>query len=154
MKTSKQYFITLIITLLCLICTNAFFSAMDHANQEFKQHKKYGKAEVVSTKIEKEDEDCYLRVKLLDLNDNKTYICYGKGIKYDCYPKGSIIDVIYSTGKHSTRVILMNKPPQDNGMLVRVCWLIGNITLGVDIIKMIVQLVKLKRKSIDTDITT
>lgn len=69
-------------------------------NVNFNKNKRYGKAEVVGYDREEQSNFYQLLVKLPELNDGKLYNCHsGKSIDTFKYPKGTVVDVMYSPQK-------------------------------------------------------
>lgn len=96
----------------------------------FEEHKKYGKGEVVGYDASEGSRWYSLIIKIIDLNDNKTYICSSAKIDIHDYPKGSIVNVIYAVTKRGrVRVHLADKLPANENNMAKVFNIVSWISL-------------------------
>lgn len=96
----------------------------------FHENKQFGRAEVVGYDASEGSRWYSLIVKVLDLNDNKTYICNSAKVNIHDYPKGTIVDVAYATTKHGrVQVYLSNCLPVDKASMAKVFNMIAIISM-------------------------
>lgn len=100
----------------------------------FDEHKKYGSGEVVGYYA---NEGSRLRspiVRVIELNDNKTYICNANINTHD-YPKGSIVNVVYAITKRGrVEVYLADRLPADKASMSKVFNIISLISLIITLV--------------------
>ena len=115
----------------------------------FDEHKKYGNGEVVGYSANGGSEGSKRRysllVKVIELDNNKTYDCGTVNNIHD-YPKGSIVKVVYAITKRGrVRVYLTDSMPADESSMSKVFNIISLIslivTLGLAIIGVITMLI-------------
>lgn len=142
-----------IAAIMAVFCLNFKLIAviLKRSSVYFNEHKKYGTGEVVgysanSTNGESERTRRYsLLVKVIELNDNKTYDCGTVNNIHD-YPKGSIVKVVYAITKRGrVQVYLTDSMPADKSSMSKVFNIISLIsliiTLGLVMIGVITMLI-------------
>lgn len=96
----------------------------------FHEHKKYGSGEVVGYDSSEGSRWYSLIVKVVELNDNKTYICNSAKINIHDYPKGSIVNVVYAITKRGrVQVYLADRLPADKSYMAKVFNVISLVSL-------------------------
>lgn len=144
MKKNKRHFIDIGLLLLTLFLFESMCISLQRANQYFEANKEYGKAEIIEEKIDATSKEDYLKVKVLDVGDDKVYTCYCGDIFSHNYSIGSIVDVVYE--RRTMRVELVDNPPHNYSGLWKICSVVGGIILIVDIIKSLAKIFKNIRK--------
>lgn len=106
--------------------------------RNFYENQKKGTAEVVGYDSSEQSRWYSLIVKIIELNDGKTYICNSAKINIHNYPKGKIIDVIYVTskiaGKNMIQVYLLDNLPANKMVVAKVFTRLGYFILIVVIV--------------------
>ena len=98
----------------------------------FHENKQFGRAEDVGYDASEGSRWYSLIVKVLDLNDDKTYICNSAKVNIHDYPKGTIVDVAYATTKHGrVQVYLSNCLPADKASMAKVFNIIAIISMAI-----------------------
>jgi len=105
----------------------------------FEENKKYGKAEVVGYDSSEGSRWYSLIVRVLNLNESKTYICNSAKINIHDYPKGKIVDVIYAVTKRGhVNVYLRDRMPADEGHMSKIFNVVSKIILAITIILLMI----------------
>ena len=98
----------------------------------FHEHKKYGTGEVIGYDSSEGSRWYSLIVKVVELQDNKTYICSSAKINIHDYPEGSIVNVAYAITKRGrVQVYLADRLPADKSSMARVFNIVSLISLVI-----------------------
>lgn len=103
---------------------------LKRSSEYFHEHKQYGNGEVVGYDSSEGSRWYSLIVKVIELNDNKNYICSSAKINIHDYPKGSIVNVAYAITKRGrVQVYLADRLPADKSSMSKVFNIISVISL-------------------------
>ena len=97
--------------------------ALKRQGKIFVENKRYCRAEVVGYERADQSDWYTLLVRIPDFDDGKIYSCSARKIDTACFPKGSVIDVLYAprkvVGIKVVEVHLLSNPPADGLKLGR-----------------------------------
>lgn len=100
----------------------------------FNENKKNGKGVVVGYDASEGSRWYSLMVRVVELNNNKTYICNSAKINIHEYPVGSSVDVVYVISKKGrVQVYLADRLPADEAIISRIFGVAANVFLWITI---------------------
>jgi hypothetical protein len=100
----------------------------------FNEHKQYGRGEVVGYSANEGSRWYSLIVKILELNDNRTYICNAAKVHIHDYPKGTVVSVAYAITRRGRVVVyLADRMPADESSMSKIFNVISEIVLLITI---------------------